>query len=90
MSMRFFFAAVVLVCIATIGGVIFLLPQHPAQGDDLIARGRYLVTSAGQCGDCHGANLKGQLLDFLKPKMPGIQYHTADLPDSSSYRQLRP
>jgi mono/diheme cytochrome c family protein len=42
-----------------------------AQGiSDPVARGRYLVTSAGQCSDCHGKQLQGEALDFLKPGLP--------------------
>jgi mono/diheme cytochrome c family protein len=45
---------------------------------DLVARGRYLVGPAGQCADCHGANLHGQNLGFLKPGMP-VAYRSADI-----------
>jgi mono/diheme cytochrome c family protein len=36
-----------------------------------IERGRYLVGPAGQCADCHGANLMGEPMD---PGPPGVPW----------------
>ncbi|MBV9719291.1 MAG: c-type cytochrome [Candidatus Eremiobacteraeota bacterium] len=58
-----------------------------AQGiTDPVARGKYLVMSAGKCADCHGEQLQGGALDFLKPGMP-VAYAApkiAGLPQLSS------
>ena len=52
------------------------LQNASGQGtNDLVARGQYLVMSAGKCADCHGPNLRGALLDFLKPGLP-VQYRS--------------
>jgi mono/diheme cytochrome c family protein len=73
------FPAIMVLCgVTVIGAMVFSSPQPPAQGDDLIARGRYLVGAAGQCADCHGANLHGQFLFFMKPGMP-VAYHSANI-----------
>jgi mono/diheme cytochrome c family protein len=53
-------------------------PNVAAQNNDLVARGRYLVRDAGKCADCHGENLHGTYLGFLKPGMP-VQYHSANI-----------
>lgn len=47
-------------------------PDH----SDLVARGRYLVRDAGRCADCHGADLHGRNLSFLKPGLP-VMYRSA-------------
>jgi mono/diheme cytochrome c family protein len=52
--------------------------RSAAQGDNLIARGSYLVGPAGRCADCHGENLHGQFLGFLKPGMP-VSYNSANI-----------
>jgi mono/diheme cytochrome c family protein len=42
-----------------------------AQGiRDPITRGKYLVVSAGLCSNCHGQQLQGMPLAFLKPGLP--------------------
>jgi len=61
--------------------------QHAtAQDSDLIARGQYLVVSAGKCSDCHGARLQGAALDFLNPNLPPIVQRRA--PRIAGLRQL--
>jgi mono/diheme cytochrome c family protein len=37
---------------------------------DPVARGKYLVMSAGKCSDCHGQQLQGGPMEFLKPNLP--------------------
>jgi len=49
----------------------------PATGDptgtsDLIARGHYLVTGAGQCSDCHGEGFVGGTNHIAGP--PGVPW----------------
>jgi mono/diheme cytochrome c family protein len=46
----------------------------PAAGDapDLIARGHYLVTGAGQCSDCHGEGFVGGPNHIAGP--PGVPW----------------
>jgi len=46
--------AALILCAAAI-----TLRQVPAQNNDIVARGRYLVELAGKCSDCHGAKLHG-------------------------------
>jgi len=59
-----------------LGALLFtalIVPRSvPAQENDLVARGRYLVVMAGKCSDCHGARLQGTKLDFLNPNLPPI------------------
>jgi mono/diheme cytochrome c family protein len=64
------FAAVVLLSLAW-------LAAKPAAGDqtgtsDLIARGHYLVTGAGQCSDCHGEGFVGGPNHIAGP--PGVPW----------------
>lgn len=57
-------------------GALFILAgvtllNTAAQGtSDQVARGKYLVMSAGKCSDCHGQQLQGSPMQFLKPGMP--------------------
>jgi mono/diheme cytochrome c family protein len=37
-----------------------------------VERGRYLVVGAGQCSDCHGAQLQGESIGFLAPDLPPV------------------
>jgi mono/diheme cytochrome c family protein len=46
-------------------------PVAAQTNGDLVARGAYLVGPAGQCADCHGANLRGGKNPVLgKPGVP--------------------
>ncbi len=36
----------------------------------IIERGKYLATGAGQCADCHGASLRGAPIGFPVPPTP--------------------
>jgi mono/diheme cytochrome c family protein len=55
--------------LCTLIGVTIL--NTSAQGiADPVARGKYLVVGAGQCSDCHGKQLHGGPLAFLKPGLP--------------------
>lgn len=70
--MRFIVLALV-AAFSIVAGIT--LQQASAQGTsqgtaDLVARGQYLVVSAGKCADCHGEQLQGGPLDFLKPGLP--------------------
>ena len=71
----------------TVFGVLFFLAalvavsffqSRTVRADDLVARGRYLVNDAGKCTDCHGVNLRGMNLDFMKPGMP-VAYRSANI-----------
>jgi mono/diheme cytochrome c family protein len=81
----------------SLGAVLFtaLIPPHgvPAQGDNVVARGRYLVEMAGKCSDCHGQQLQGGALDFLNPKLPPIVQRRAPriagLPQLSARAAIR-
>ncbi len=65
-----------------------LIAPHsvPAQDNNLVARGQYLVVMAGKCSDCHGAHLQGSVLDFLNPKLPPIVQRRA--PAIAGLKQL--
>jgi mono/diheme cytochrome c family protein len=77
------------IALAGVLGVLvgMTLLKTSAQGiSDQVVRGKYLVTSAGKCSDCHGEQLQGSTLDFLKPGMP-VAYAApkiAGLPQLSS------
>jgi mono/diheme cytochrome c family protein len=64
-----------IVCVST---VVFAyaaaFATKPAAGDapDLIARGHYLVTGAGQCSDCHGEGFVGGPNHIAGP--PGVPW----------------
>ncbi len=45
----------------------------------LIERGKYLATDAGQCADCHGATLHGALIGFPLPPTPDFTKHAPRL-----------
>ena len=63
--------AFVVLLVALCAFVGMSLLRASGQGtSDLIARGQYLVTSAGKCSDCHGPHLQGGSLAFLKPGLP--------------------
>jgi mono/diheme cytochrome c family protein len=65
---------------------VTLLTTSAQETGDRVARGRYLVMSAGKCSDCHGKQLQGGPLEFLKPGMPVVYAapKIAGLPQLSS------
>jgi mono/diheme cytochrome c family protein len=82
--MRPVFLVLVLIFCAVVG---MSLVHTPAQGSsDVVARGQYLVMSAGKCSDCHGPHLQGGPLTFLKPGLPFLYASPkiAGLPELSS------
>ena len=56
--------------IGVFGAIAFLHASAQGTNTAQVARGRYLVTQAGKCSDCHGPQLQGAALDFLKPGLP--------------------
>ena len=64
--------------LATVVGccVVFAAALQHASAEtstDKIARGQYLVMSAGKCSDCHGPKLQGSsLIGLFKPGLPFV------------------
>lgn len=67
---RFVLASLATIVFASVAG----FAARPAAGDapDLIARGHYLVTGAGQCSDCHGEGFVGGPNHIVGP--PGVPW----------------
>ena len=67
-------AAVLAAALSSIAAArAFNVPHRAhAVSSGAIERGRYLVGAAGQCSDCHGAQLQGASIDFLAPDLPPI------------------
>lgn len=68
MPMRSAIVVLVVTVFAFVG--LSLLHASGQGSSELITRGQYLVRSAGKCTDCHGPNLQGASLGFLKPGLP--------------------
>ena len=57
--------------LATAAVVLSLTRHSTAQEvDNRVSRGHYLTGGAGQCSDCHGPQLQGAPIAFLKPGLP--------------------
>jgi mono/diheme cytochrome c family protein len=69
--------AATLVAALSVGAVAESLNTTHAPTTSAIERGRYLVGPAGQCSDCHGANLQGGPIGLLAPTLPPIVQRNA-------------
>ena len=75
--MRTYVLATVAVCCIFIAAA--LMHASAQTTTNPVARGQYLVMSAGKCSDCHGPKLQGSsLVNLFKPGLP-FAYRSADI-----------